>query len=171
MTLNDPLLGASFSSERTPRSAIRPVAEYILDGGELRRRKDADGKTLTDRRLVDLASEHRTWIPDVYAGTSAWVHFSPELMHAVFRLEEGEERSRRAIGFSIPIARGEIPERALRELLELMTRSTETLFGYFEAWEARKGLPLGEVRDITLGGGQARTTHTPMHTASAENGD
>ena len=149
------------------------LAKYMLGGGELRGRKDADGHRLTDRRLVELASEHHPWIPDVYVATSAWVHLSPELVHSVFAIEEdddGDEPSR-TIGFSIPIARKRIPEEALQEWLDVMTRATEDLFGYFEAWESRKGLPLGEMRDISVAGDEARATHSQTHTQSPENSD
>jgi hypothetical protein len=50
--------------------------------------------------------------------------------------------------FSIPIRRQRIPLRALQELLGAMTQATAELFGYIEAWESRKGLPVGQARDL-----------------------
>ena len=129
--------------------AARAFRAGRLEGGELRKRRDGEGQRLTDRRLVDLATEHHSWIAGAYEGTSAWVHLSPELVHSVFHIEDGDgDEPSRTIGFSIRIGRKRIPNEALQELLDLMTRATEHLFGYFEAWESRKGLPLGEMRDI-----------------------
>jgi len=36
----------------------------------------------------------------------------------------------------------------LAELIGAMVQATEEIFGYLEAWESRKGLPLGEMRDL-----------------------
>jgi hypothetical protein len=39
----------------------------------------------------------------------------------------------------------------LKGVLGAMIKATEEIFGYVEAWEARKGLPLGQAREL---GGQ-----------------
>jgi len=133
------------------------LSRYMVMGGELRKQTDAEGKSLTDARLVQLAHEAgHEWAPDVYRATSGWVHLSPELLHAVVQFEDrsdDEEELQLTAGFGIPIPRKRIPLRPLEELLGAMTQATEEIFGYIEVWESRKGLPLGQARDLTSDSG------------------
>lgn len=43
----------------------------------------------------------------------------------------------------VPLQPERIPLSALQELIRAMVKATEEVFGYIEAWEQRKGLPLG----------------------------
>jgi hypothetical protein len=52
------------------------------------------------------------------------------------------------ISGGFPIPSEDIPVSSLQELLLAMIQATKELFGYAEAWESRKGLPLGQIRDI-----------------------
>jgi hypothetical protein len=56
-----------------------------------------------------------------------------------------------AILGSIPTPPERIPVSMLKELIAAMIRATEEIFGYTEIWESRKGLPPGEMRDISKG--------------------
>jgi hypothetical protein len=47
---------------------------------------------------------------------------------------------------AVPLSPEQIPVEALQQLIGAMIKATEELFGYSEAWESRKGLPLGEAR-------------------------
>ena len=128
------------------------LTKYVVEGGELRRRKDSEGKLLTDRRLVELAAEAHPWLKGVYEASSGWVHLSPDLLHAVVefsnRAENEGDPPEMWVGVGIPIRRERIPLQALEELIGAMTQATEEIFGYIEAWESRKGLPVGQVRDL-----------------------
>ena len=122
------------------------VAEYLLGGGEFRYLKDADSKKLTDRRLIEHVEEAHPWIDGVYKATSGWVHFSPE--HIVASLQVEEKDGAKHISGGIPIRPEQIPAKPLAEVLGAMIKATEQIFGYVEAWESRKGLPLGEIREL-----------------------
>jgi hypothetical protein len=122
------------------------VAEEILGGGEFRKMKDAEGKRLSDYRLVELATPHHPWVPAVYKSTSGWVHFSPDLVAAAWEIREETGRLKFAGG--VPLRPEQIPPGALQELIYAMVKATEELFGYSEAWEAQKGLPPGEARPL-----------------------
>lgn len=122
------------------------VAKEILAGGEFRKMKDAEGKRLLDFRLVELAEPHHPWVPDVYNATSAWVHFSPDLVSAAW--QGREDSGGLTISGAVPLRPEQIPVEALQELIDAMIKTTEELFGYSEAWESRKGLPLGEARAL-----------------------
>lgn len=48
----------------------------------------------------------------------------------------------------IPLRPERIPLSAMQELVGAMLKATEQVFGYVEIWEQRKGLPLGQIRQI-----------------------
>jgi hypothetical protein len=122
----------------------------IIGGSEFRSLEDAEGNRLFDRRLLEHAQDVHPWLGDVYAATSGWVHFSPDQVHASWKVEDNEEGE---AGFSsaIPMRPERIPCRALQELLGAMTQATEEFFAYVEAWESRKGLPPWQKRDLKTG--------------------
>ncbi len=123
------------------------VAEYVIGGGEFRKLKDAEGRRLTDARLIEHAEETHPWVKGVYHATSGWVHFSPAHVVANWQVDEDSERVANLSG-GIPIQPDRIPVSMLQEVLGAMIKATEEIFGYVEAWEARKGLPLGQAREL-----------------------
>jgi hypothetical protein len=124
------------------------IAQYVVGGGEFRALKDADGKKLTDQRLLEHAETAHAWIARVYKATSGWVHFSPVHLRATWQLDQDDAADQTDINIfgAVPIRPEQIPLGALQELLGAMIRATEELFGYVQAWEQRKGLPSGETR-------------------------
>ena len=125
------------------------VARHVLSGGEFRKLRDPDGRVLTDARLIRHAREFHPWVPAVYEATSGWVHFSPAHVYAAVRLkhdEAGEPTD--VLNITVPLTSDDIPVSALEELLGAMTKATEEVFGYADAWQQRKGLPPGEVREL-----------------------
>lgn len=121
-----------------------PVADDVvtamLDGIEFRTMKDAEGKRLTDARLVELATPHHPWLPPVYKEASGWVHLSINHLRATWQVT-GDQFSA-----GVPLRPDVIPGSLWLELLAAMIKATEQLFGYVEMWESRKGLPLGQAR-------------------------
>ena len=128
------------------------IALHVIGGGEFRELKDAEKGKLTDRRLIEHAEEAHPWIEPVYEATSGWVHLSPAHMFAAWQIEdievEGEQAYKNLLG-SIPSRPERIPVSSLSELIEAMIQATGEIFGYAELWESRKGLPPGEMRDIS----------------------
>jgi len=117
------------------------VVQHIVGGGEFRTLKDAEGKRLTDRRLLEHAENGHPWIAPVYEATSGWVHFSPAHLRAAWRLtvdQSGDEPSIKVFG-AVPVRPDQIPLSVLKELLAAMMKATEQVFGYAEVWEQRKG--------------------------------
>lgn len=124
------------------------VADYLIGGGEFRKLKDSEGKRLTDARLIEHAEAGHPWIKDVYEATSGWVHFSPAHVGASWGVKDGEKKDAKVLFGAIPTRAERIPVSMLLELVGAMTKATEEIFGYVEAWESRKGLPLGEIREL-----------------------
>jgi hypothetical protein len=116
------------------------VVMAMLEGTEFRKMKDADGRRLTDARLVELATPQHPWLPPVYEKTSGWVHLSVSHLSAAWQVT-GDQFS-----VGIPVRPDVVPGKLWLELLAAMTKATEQLFGYVEMWESRKGLPLGQAR-------------------------
>jgi hypothetical protein len=133
------------------------IAAHLIRGGEFRKLQDKEGRRLTDRRLIELADTAHPWVKGVYEATSGWVHLSPAHMYATWQVDaSGSTKNERGdyttlLG-AIPTRREQIPPSALRELLGGMTKATAEIFAYVEIWESRKGLPIGEMRDITANG-------------------
>jgi hypothetical protein len=121
------------------------VARYVINGGELRALKDADGKNLTDRRLLEHAEVAHPWIASVYKATSGWVHFSPAHLWAAWQLDTSEAADEAGVNIfgAVPIRPEQIPLTALQELLESMIRTTEELFGYIQSVGAAEGPTAG----------------------------
>jgi len=124
------------------------VARHIIGGEDFRTLKDAEGKTLRDYRLLEHAAKAHPWIAAVYEATSGWVHFSPAHFRVAVKVTVNEYDRDPGLGIfaAVPVRREQIPLSALEELLGAMIKATSELFGYVEAWELRKGLPLGQVR-------------------------
>jgi hypothetical protein len=132
---------------RAPSSS--DVARHFVLGGEFRNLADSGGKLLTDARLLYHAQEFHPLVPAVYQATSGWVHFSPSHIHAAvrFKLDEAGAATH-TLSIAVPLRPEHIPLSALEELVGAVTKATEELFGYAEIWQQRKGLPLGEVREL-----------------------
>jgi hypothetical protein len=128
------------------------VASYVIGGGEFRQLKNSENKPLTDQRLLEHAEETHPWLRGVYEATSGWVHFSPAHVYAASQVTDRSEESDPEpdwwLSGAVPIRPEQIPLAALQELLGAMIKATEELFGYVEIWEARKGLPSGESREL-----------------------
>lgn len=123
------------------------VARHVIAGGEFRSLKDSDRKFLTDAKLLEHAKPYHPWIEPVYKATSGWVHFSPVHVYAGTRVR-GDDDETMTLQIQVPLQPERIPLSALQELIRAMVKGTEEIFGYAEVWEQRKGLPLGEVRQL-----------------------
>ena len=130
----------------TAPSADR-IAMDVIAGVEFRHMKDTTGKKLTDFRLVELAADTHPWVKPVYEGTSGWVHLSPAHVHNAWKVGEADDGTVSLTG-AIPMRPENIPLNGLLEMIGAMIQATEELFGYFESWESRKGLPPGTARDL-----------------------
>lgn len=124
------------------------VVDELIRGTEFRHMKGPDGERLLDWKLVELAKAVHPWLPPVYQATSGWVHLSPLHARMSWSIEEGEEAGEKVLQGRFPLQPHEIPVSALQELFGAMIQATEELFGYFEIWESRKGLPLGQAREL-----------------------
>ena len=124
------------------------VARYVVTGGEFRKLRDSEGRHLTDARLLEHAKQFHPWVEPVYQATSGWVHFSPVHVYAGTRVRRGDADDSATLELEIPLRPERIPLRALQELIGAMVQATEEVFGYAEVWEQRKGLPLGQVRQL-----------------------
>ena len=144
----DSLVRLSYTA-RAP--SAQEVAEYVIGGAEFRNLKTRDGKKLTDRYLTELAAPFHPWVLDVYSATSGWGHFSPAHIRAAWRIAEQDDSEGKPeirIEGSIPLRPRIIGAQPMQELLGAMVMATAEVFGYAEVWEARKGLPLGQARQL-----------------------
>ncbi len=116
----------------------------VLAGTQFRHIRDSDNKPLTDARLKDLAAETHPWAGAVYDQTSGWVHLSVNHMMTTIRADEDD-----SFQIRVPLPRDLVPGRLWLEILEAACQATEEFFAWVELWEANKGLPPGQARDLT----------------------
>jgi hypothetical protein len=128
---------------------VEDVAWHLIGGGEFRGLKDADGKPLTDRRLIEHAEELHPWIDDVYKATSGWIHFSPaHISGAVQVTPDSSDESILNVFGGVPIRPEQIPLVMLERQLGAMLRATTELFFYVRGWGSTKKAKL-EARAAT----------------------
>lgn len=113
---------------------VDEMMRYLLDGGEFRKLKDGDGRSLTDKRLCQLASSRIPWIEKVYERSSGWVHFSGAHFGTVVRA--GEEPG--MIEGAFPMRPEFIPESFWLELLQVMRQATLDVISYLQGWADHK---------------------------------
>lgn len=121
------------------------LARRLLAGEEFRKMTDSSGKKLTDSRLQELARPDHEWALAVYRETSGWVHFSVSHMRATTQVGDNHE-----FFMTIPLRPDIIPESLWQEVYGAASQATEEIFDYALGWAARKGLPPGKTRTITL---------------------
>lgn len=119
------------------------VVQQVLSGRKFSGLKDADGKQLSDRRLVGLAAEHHPWVGHVYSSGNEWVHLSKSVVLVPFEVR-GDTPA--ILSFTFP-RRGDAPESFYTNMLEAMAEATDDILTYLDFWRRRKGLPLGEARE------------------------
>lgn len=119
------------------------VSMKILAGTQFRHLRDSANKPLTDARLKELAAEIHPWAGAVYDQTSGWVHLSVNHMMTTIRAGEGD-----SFQIRVPLPRDLVPETLWIEILEAARRATEEFFAWVELWEANKGLPPGQTRNL-----------------------
>lgn len=65
-----------------------------------------------------------------------------------WQVKAGDVEGAKTLFGATPIRPEQIPVSMLAEVLGAMIKATEEIFGYVEIWESRKGLPLGQARDL-----------------------
>lgn len=98
---------------------VDDVVAAMLEGTEFCKMKDADGKPLTDTRLVELATPYHPRLPPVYKETSGLVHLSVNHLRAAWQVA-GDQ-----IGAGVPLRPDVIPGKLWLALLAAMTKATE----------------------------------------------
>lgn len=66
-------------------------------------------------------------------------------MMTTIRAGEGD-----SLQIRVPLPRDLVPETLWLEILDAACRATEEFFGWVELWEANKGLPPGQTRDLAV---------------------
>jgi hypothetical protein len=142
----DSLLRVSYM---TRAEGADTVAAQVLKGANFRSLRDASGHTLTDARLLALATPHHPWLKTVYAAGNDWIHLSTTQVLSPWEIaEEGlaEEGRLGRIKMWFPMRRARIPVPFMRHMLDAMSEATDDLLAYMEIWRRRKGQPSGHMR-------------------------
>lgn len=114
---------------------LKDFVIQVIDGEQINRIKDRNGKTMTDSYLVRTLSVKYPWLAEVYKRTSGYVHFSVTHIHLTHTLDKDDD-SKLQIGI------GGEDEEWLSDLHLEMTCAfraiTEILIDLIESWVSTK---------------------------------
>jgi hypothetical protein len=103
----------------------------VLEGKELRRVKDRDGKPLTDSYLVKKLSAEYPWIERVYRETSGYIHLSKKhYFNTVREVRDSDRSVETAIGPEDTSISDEIYDESLDAMIEISGAVLRYLYGW-----------------------------------------
>jgi len=112
-------------------------AMKVLEGVSVNKQKDMENQKMTDFYLVEKLTERYSWVKDVYANTSGYVHLSEKHIFNAMKLGEKEN----AFNLKITDVDAFITDQIyLGEILDFK-RSTDILFDYVYGWAYTKENP------------------------------
>jgi hypothetical protein len=117
------------------------LASQILDGVRLSKLKARDGKSMTDKYLLDQLSLKLPWIQSVYEATSAFVHLSST--HIFSTLNIGEENEE---GLHVQTIIGgdgscRVEEDEILKSIVGMIDISQQIYVYLDGWRFTKENP------------------------------
>jgi hypothetical protein len=112
----------------------------VLDGEQVNRLHDRDGKPMTDNNLVGLLSQDgREWLKRVYETTSGYVHMSGHHLSMMTTLDPEEEG---AVYHHIGPVDENWPAASMAEAIDGFVAITELILTMaYEWWQRKSGLP------------------------------
>jgi hypothetical protein len=111
----------------------------LLEGKDLNRIKDKEGKNLTDARLRDYARPQFPWVDDVYKATSKLVHFSER---HVFISSNTLDTNNGIVSLQIGKGSPRWAEEDIYELLQCTVVTTEGILNFVRGWaKSKSSLP------------------------------
>ncbi len=112
-------------------------AMNVLSGVSVNKQKDIANQKMTDFYLVEKLSERYSWVKDVYANTSGYIHLSEK--HFLNAMEPGKEDY--DLKLKITDKDAFLNENIYLDAISGFQRSTDILFDYVEGWIFTKDNP------------------------------
>jgi len=110
----------------------------VLEGQQINRLKDKDGKKMTDAYLVSKLTSEYSWLPIVYKNLSGYVHFSEQ--HLFSSVEQVNDETGK-VTWAIKEQDTKFPEFSWVEVVDCFNESTDIFIKYFEGWIFTKNNP------------------------------
>jgi len=107
------------------------LVRHMIKGGELRKFNDKEGKSLTDRQLVNSLKAELPWVESMYDTLCGWVHFSESHIFAVASEGRGEGVIEIGIGAFRKQIRPELFQEAIEATKAIHSATTEIIEAYF----------------------------------------
>jgi len=108
------------------------MAVEVMQGNQINKMKDRDGKKMTDAYLVKKLSHEFDWMPTVYQYTSGYIHFSERhLFDPIASLEEDD----RLVKFIINDKDEKFPESSWHEIVSCFNQCAEIIFAYLKGYK------------------------------------
>lgn len=112
-------------------------AVNILEGVPVKKQKDISNKLMNDSYLVQKLSERYSWVKDVYANTSGYIHLSD--MHFWNAMQPDDREY--ILNLKITDVDAFVPENIYLSAICDFQRSTDALFDYVYGWSYTKDNP------------------------------
>lgn len=110
----------------------------VMDGKELRKIKDKNGKKMMDHYLIQKIEPAFPWLPKAYKATCGYIHLSEKHLFSVLGQGDGGDRS-----FRITCGPNDssITDENRLEAIEAMTAATSGVLELIHGWAHRKENP------------------------------
>lgn len=108
----------------------------VLRGEQIDKYKDAQGRRLTDRYLVDLLGQQVDWLPRVYERTCGYVHFSATHMFASITVHDSPNPG--AFTGQITDVDKSLPPELYQEAVDAFCAANELLLEIMLLWCEQK---------------------------------
>jgi hypothetical protein len=114
-------------------------AMNVLEGVPVNKQKDMLNQKMTDSYLVEKLSERYSWVKDVYANTSGYIHLSDK--HFLNAMEPGPGNGNYDIRLKITDKDEFLNDNIYLDAISGFQRSTDILFDYVYSWAYTKDNP------------------------------
>jgi hypothetical protein len=110
----------------------------ILEGTEVRRLRDQDGKKMTDAYLVERLSKEFDWMARVYKEASGYIHLSNKHLLSAFTISDADKGS-----FEVKVSPIDKPlsDDVYIEAIEAFSAATQVFMRYLHGWGFTKHNP------------------------------
>ncbi len=111
------------------------MAEKVMDGKQINKLRDKDGRKMTDAYLVDKLASQFKWITKVYKYTSGYIHFSERhLFDPILNINNKTGR----VNFLINDKDYKFPEFSWNEIVSCFNECTMIISSFLKGYKESK---------------------------------
>lgn len=113
----------------------------VLQGTQINKMKDRNGKLMTDRYLAERLNEEHPWILRVYERTSSYIHLSDTHIFNTVKQSSEEKEAQGIQEFKMGVGDNFEGDELYEEAALALIEATNILFKYLVGWVKTKDNP------------------------------